>query len=304
MNRRAVVAALLGCSAAFVWACGLIVDHNVVQCRTNEDCDAKGGAFKRAICTDFVCRGALTCADGKPIPLETNNIAVNQRVKFVDLNQKPLPGVKVLVCPSPDNTCPDAPLRRYTTDEAGAIYAEVPSGFTGTFEVHETPPGYPPDFIKTIVYTRRFLTTSDSEDGDQAQATRLVSRFGVDFALQRASAPPTDPAKGLLFGAVFDCNGQPLAGAKVEMRGAPDGLEPGVTRFYSGTDSFPTPNAVETSPAGIFGLTNIELPTTGVRTIALRVVVRDAFDKEMQWASFEVPVQRDRLTTVGVRYSP
>lgn len=309
MNRRTLVAALLACSAAIGWACTGVVG-DVVQCKTTEDCEAKGGAFRGSRCVDTVCRGPLACADGTPLPQETATAAVTQRVKFVGIDTfLPIVGATVLVCPQTGNECPTTFLKSYKTDDAGYITADVPSGFKGTFEVHETPPalaGLPPDagFIKTILYTRRFLTVSDPPNSEPTQATRLLPRIAVDKALADANKPVTDPTKGLLFGAVFDCNQQPLGGARVEMDGVPGGIEPGVTRFYGGSDGFPSPNEQETSAAsGIFGLANIDLPT-GSRTVKVRVLVRDAAGQEIQWSKFEVVVKRDFLTTVGVRYSP
>ncbi|MBX3228867.1 MAG: hypothetical protein KIT84_41950 [Labilithrix sp.] len=303
--------AALGGVTLLVVACNAIIARDVVQCRTDKDCQTRADPnFEGSACVDDVCMDPLWCASGQvTIPQQDGSRYVRTRVRFFDIAAlEPVEGAEVLVCPDTDVDCStsepiDGPL---TTDAQGYVTADVPYAFRGTFYVDKMPASWDPavhkgEFIKTILHSRRFNTEDEPADLsiEAYQAARLATRGDLSTLLGDVNLPFVDD-KAIVFGAVYDCNDRPLPGAKVEgepVDATPTATDAGpdrpITPFYD-VNGTPTLGEKATGSSGIFGFF---FAPRGQFAVKVRY-------GQFEWADARVVLVAGKLTTLGVRYSP
>src|SRR5262249_33823642 len=96
-------------------ACQLVASSDVVQCKSDQDCAARGGSFAGSICQRNVCIGPLECVGSVVWSPQDNSETVRSNMLLVNILNQPLAGVKVRVCEELDTSC-TTPLATFQTD--------------------------------------------------------------------------------------------------------------------------------------------------------------------------------------------
>lgn len=161
LRRGALVVAAISLLAS---ACSRLVDSDVVQCSSTQDCIQRGGAFSDSECVDHFCQpvtsvecsisqdctqrgdkfagfvcvdnvcqapGPWTCLDNVVWPAATPG-NVTATMNFTDIiSTAPVAGIAFQVCHKLDTTCASPIVRDLISDSAGRAAFTVPSGFDG-----------------------------------------------------------------------------------------------------------------------------------------------------------------------------
>ncbi|MBX3189313.1 MAG: hypothetical protein KF819_19975 [Labilithrix sp.] len=239
-----------------VASCQAVVDGDVVQCKADGDCAARGGAFAGSACVDAVCIDAARACFGKVTwGAEDTRERRRSRIRFVDLWERNVEGLEVLVCATRDEYC-TSPESKVLTDAKGQADVQVPKNFRGTFQVHTFP-----ERLAAQDYMKMKVLLFPPQDRDEpldvdiptTQAVHLVPRAALREQL--AARAPLDPEAGHLFGAATNCDQTPARGVTVTLRSDAGGKPP--IQFYFNENNTVSTTATETFALGQFGIANV-----------------------------------------------
>jgi hypothetical protein len=116
-------------------ACSLTVESERVQCKSKEDCAARGPSFSDWVCKKSICEPNPTWACLTQPNEPSTSVTVTVEFKTVDLLKlTPIPGVRLTLCAKMDANCQQPIGSTYQSDQAGEIKVEMPKGFDGYFQ--------------------------------------------------------------------------------------------------------------------------------------------------------------------------
>ena len=238
-------------AAAVLAGCQLFTD-DVVQCKTNEDCESRGGEFAGSVCQDNVCTGSTACRGKIVWEAEDTSRKVHTHVRFVNSAEKPVAGVKAVLCAKLDPNC-ERPSEPTISDADGYALVEVPFAFRGQIRVNEPPPGFDETFMKTGLVTYPPVVKDETKETvvPSYAAVRLFSRTELDLLLALRGLK-TEPGKSHVFGEVVDCNARPLRGATIDAVPA----DPDRVLFLGDDSDTPSPTQKVTAGSAIFTFFN------------------------------------------------
>ncbi len=240
LRARCAWVLLLGSSLA---ACGCSVavgGLDEVQCKTDADCEARGGEFAGSVCLDDVCTAKEIdpkwgCI-GNVEPLQSGGMDTLKSI-FLDLiTNEAAQGISVKLCNKYDTPC-SAPLATPTPEADGSVTVTIPSDVEAYLEVTG------PDYYPLIAFL--------DHDVQAENPVVFVIPSGVAAALADNAGVTIDDTKGILLLRTADCTGSATAGASVSI--FPSDKE---TRFYTIQNSV-TPDATKTDSAGNAGFVNV-----------------------------------------------
>ncbi|MFO0586961.1 MAG: hypothetical protein U0441_05455 [Polyangiaceae bacterium] len=238
---------ILGCSWASSGCSVALGDLDEVQCKTDEDCTARGGEFADSVCKDGLCTEKPVdpkwgCIGHVPAPTAGHTDTLT--VKLTDLiNPAPPTNLTLRLCNKYDVTCA-APLGTPKMDADGNVTVMLPSDIEAYLEITS------PDYESTIA----FLDHTVQNDNSSVQ---LVPA-GLAKTLAQNAGVQVDDTKGIVLLRTADCTGGATAGASVTL--FPSDME---TRFYTIQNAV-TADATQTDLAGNAGFVNV---TPGTVTI-------------------------------------
>ncbi len=282
MHRRtlAISLAISLLSANAVVACSLLYPADAEPCAVDGDCARRGAAFAGFTCAANLCVApsdatvdAGTDADagedpfacGKLPPVNSDPTKpVDLGMTFIDFSGgQAAQGIEARICANTDPTCasprtksgnPPSTLDAGVNDAGvgggtgwffptadGLVQASVETGFEGFFEVRGG------GFVPTIRYISPPLRKS-STDGLQI----MLRGSDVSLLTILATGRSYDPAKGLVFTVVSDCNGNALPNIKFTASVS----DPEMVGFYIYNTS-PTTSETKTEASGRGGYVNV-----------------------------------------------
>lgn len=271
-------------------SCQLFTDSDVVQCKTDKDCQSRGGAFAGSVCRDQVCAGPTACRDHVSWEAEDPSRPLHTHVLFVDFSQKPVVGAKAVVCAQLDPNC-DHPSAPFVTGPDGYALIEIPRAFRGQILVKEPPPGFDETYLPTALITYPPVVVDETVNTPVPSyaAVRLLTRSQLDLLLGLLGKK-TEPGKAVILGAVYDCNYQPLR--EVSINATPD--DPN-RLFFLGDDSDVLTNTRKTTAgSAIFAYLNV---TPGIVEV-------EATYQNQRWSKLQVVTRPDVITTFEMPPSP
>lgn len=216
-----VAAMWLGCSA-----CSVLIDSEPQQCKIDDDCTERGGAFARTECVDGYCTAVErtelpsqpeqpTCKDDgdcdaseaciekkcqsrwaciEKASTQTDKKAIEVSLPVATSFGDPMPGVVGKVCRSIDPSC-SSPVAEVTSDETGVFHITVPGDFTGYMDVVVEP------FFPMLYYFPTPLTSGASLPPLNLTPAELV------YGLGAAVGAVPDPERGHVLLSVISCLG-------------------------------------------------------------------------------------------------
>lgn len=213
-----------------------------VQCKTDADCEARGGDFAGAVCLDDVCVEKPEEQDpkwgcvGNVEPPDTTGMNT-LTTQLLDLISNDVPaGMTVKLCNKYDTPC-SAPLDTPVPDQDGFVTVTLPAEVDAYLEVTA------PDYFQTLAFLDHVVQSDNA-------VVLVVPTVAAQFIAKDAGVT-IDPTKGIILARTADCTGGPTAGASVSL--FPSDME---TRFYT-INSSVTPDAVQTDTAGNAGFVNV-----------------------------------------------
>ena len=236
-------------ASLFFASCSLTVDSDRVQCRTNADCAARGGAFAEAICADSVCtvNPAWACLSGGTPSVSTQEPPYKLTVMLRDLvDQTPYKGsAQVKLCRKLDVGCA-APLATVTSggDGSATFFVDM-KGFAGYVDVQ----------ADGVVPTLFFLNPIDRDTTLPVSLATPMANQLLLFSLGRQASP----GHGNIVISTLDCTGTPAAGVSYS---TPNG-DAATSSFYTVSD-LPVPAATATDAGGYGGLVNVPIGSVTV----------------------------------------
>lgn len=224
--------------------CTLSVDADREQCKTNNDCQKRGSAFKGSVCQNSVCvvPEAWSCLF-TPEAVESNESdgPFTVKIPLVSvLTQKPVPDVTARICAKIDAECLSPLGKEVISDAKGVLTLEVDAGFDGFITLTHVDFG-------TSLYFFNPAVTKDQE----ISAVRLASSEIAAMLMQQVGAT-YDPARGSIVLTADDCQGLPGDGISYSANQSDDRL----TAFYS-MDGLPTTQTNATDPSGYGGFIDV-----------------------------------------------
>lgn len=274
----------------FLASCQIFTDSDVVQCRTDADCESRGGLFKGSVCKDLTCAGPTACRDHVTWEAEDTSRPLHTHVLFVDFGLKPVVGAKAIVCAQLDPSC-DRPSAPFVTDERGYALIEIPRAFRGQIRVQERPPGFDETYLPTSLVTFPPVVVDETlaTEVPSYAAVRLLTRAQLDLLLALVGKK-TEPGKAVVLGAVYDCNLKPLRDATVSASPADSNR-----LFFLGDDSDVLTNTRKTTAgSAIFAFLNV---TPGLVEV-------EATYQNTRWSKVQVVTSPDVITTFEMPPSP
>lgn len=229
--------------AGLALSCSLSVDAGREQCRTDGDCQRRGGVFSASVCVDSVCsvperwaclpEGIASTSMGRgPFTVHVPLVSV--------LTQKPVADVTAQVCAKIDSAC-IAPLgEAVKSDELGILTLNIEADFDGFLKLEH------PDF-GTSLY---FFNPSVTRDVD-FPAVRLASTEMVAMLMQQIGTT-YDPSRGAVVLTASDCLGDSASGVGYSENKSDDRIK----AFYS-ADGLPTTLSHATDASGYGGFIDV-----------------------------------------------
>lgn len=262
--------------AVVLAGCQIFVPTDAVQCKTDPDCNARGGDFTSTVCVDQLCVAAGDRCLGKvPDAIEDRSKPLHSRLRFANLGGTGLAGVPVLVCAGLDEACNSPVGAPVVTDADGYAFLTVWKNFRGTFQVKNPPPvpkdpNNPDDqYFKLKIHALGAFETDDKPDRviSPDASVRLLTRS--IFELQLGKATAIDPKAGQVIAMAANCDVKARAGVRVTLKDARSGAP---ILFYFTDDGLASTTATETATKGLFGIANVpegpivleaDIPSTG-----------------------------------------
>ena len=219
---------------SFLFAsCSLTVDADRVQCRTNADCAARGGAFAGAICVDSLCQvdPAWACLSTGTPAASTQEPPYKLIVQVRGVvDQAPKVGAQVKLCRKLDVDCA-SPIATGVSDNGGTVNFSVDmKGFTGYVHVQSD------GFVPSLFF---FNPPIDRDTTTPVSLASTLENQGLLFTLGRQPSP----GHGNIVISSRDCTGVPAAGVSYSSPNA-DAM---TSTFYTVAD-LPTGAATATAP--------------------------------------------------------
>lgn len=247
-------------------SCQAIVSSNVVQCRKDGDCAARGPSFAGMRCESELCRIPGTTSDAGveagPVdpkwgclgnvpawPKQSTSEKVGYSVRFKRLLGGTLANLHVLACASVDPNC-TAPVAEVDTDANGDGVLQLPRHFRGYLHAPSPPTSFP-DMAPALlaIYPPPAVDLPAPQPG--AEPT-LLSIAELNYLLSQVKSA-ADPNLGHILGLAVDCTGATTAG--VSARASVKDVKT-VQYYYDGND-IPTLTGQETDSTGHVGFLNI-----------------------------------------------
>ena len=268
--------AFVAAAALLAAACSFLLDTSGDQCKTDQDCENRGGGFAGMRCENRVCvageAGVDASGDAGPWgclgdvtlpPPGTGNVQVT--MPLVDLStQTPVTAadVNAVVCAKIDVNC-GSPLAITQPDANGLLHLTIASGFDGFVFITPVLPdagapdagegGVPDVFVPSIVFFNPPIVM------DTTYTTIVMVRASELGNIAAVEGTAIDPSLGAVFMETVDCNVQPAAGVGVTL----DQTTSTTQGFYF-KGGLPALNAPSTDVTGYAGFVNVPL---GTRTV-------------------------------------
>jgi hypothetical protein len=246
---RAVIARgiLLGSSLAGGGCSVALGGLDEAQCKTDADCEARGGEFAGSVCLDGVCAAKEVdpkwgCI-GHVEPLQSGKMDTLKTIFLDLLTNEPAKGITVKLCNKYDTPC-NAPLGMPTPAADGSVTVTIPSDVEAYLDVTG------PDYIPSLAFLDHTVETENP-------IVYLIPS-GVAGALAQNAGVVLDDTKAILLLRTADCTGKATAGASVAI--FPTDKE---TRFYTIQNAV-TADATKTDTAGNAGFVNVSPGTVTV----------------------------------------
>lgn len=265
-----IVASLILGATVVGAGCQAVIDADVVQCDTASDCDARGGDFAGRDCVEHVCRRRIVdagsgeaeagpvdpivgCAGAVTWSAQDLSRKVRIRRRFIKLiGEAPIVDLHVLACSSVDPEC-TSPYAEGRTDAKGDVILDVPFAFRGYLHMPEAPSTFS-DMMPHLyaIYPPPEKDTDLSVEPRTGTSPILVSLGELNILLAQVGAS-VDPALGHLSAQVYDCLGNPLAGANVRS----NTRDPKTIQYYYSGNNTPSLTAEATNETGVTGMLNL-----------------------------------------------
>jgi len=235
---------------ALLTDCTLAVDADRVQCRTNDDCTSRGGAFTNANCVDSLCEAnpAWACLSTPAAPSPQTppyRIAVSIR----DLvSAAPVPGAQVNLCRKLDVDCATPVSTAVSDSDGGVTFSVSTAAFAGYLAVQA---------VGTVPALYFFNPDIDRDQAVSISVAAPAAYVGLLLQLERQPSP----GHGNVVISALDCTGAPAAGVSYSTLDGDDMTSP----FYT-LKGLPTLTAKATDAVGYGGLINVPAGTATVTT--------------------------------------
>lgn len=249
--RRLIPDLVLGILAIVVASgCSALVQSDRVQCSTDGDCAARGGAFANSVCVSQLCQapGPWDCL-GKVVWPTPSSGTVTVVLNLTDIiTSQPVADVGTRVCRKLDPVCAEPLLTDIVSDAQGRAIMILPQGFDGYVELTAkgTMPGiyffYPP------------LTS----DRDVQPIPLLQANALTTFAALAGANVMAD--RGHVMARAYNCLGQTAEGVSFSSAEGDSATTP----FYM-IKNVPSTKQSETDSSGQGGLLNLR-PGTATLT--------------------------------------
>ncbi len=293
-------------------ACSIIIDSNVVQCRTDRDCVDRG--FPTSVCSANLCGappsvvtdGGSTadapaldpkwsCLGSVKTEPENSAEPTLSRYRLSGFSSRTgLSGVVVKACNTRDISC-SAPLTTTTTDESGYANQNVPKFFAGYYEVAPLTPdggGGGLSLLGTLIYPGTLTKASlPDEVATDDQSFPVLTAPELDLVGSVLETKPEPQLGHVLFGAV-DCEGNPASGVSATL----SVRDRKTVSFYNDDTGTPTSTLRETKARGEAGFFNVP---TNLVTIEARV---ESIGKRL--GTFTVLVRPAQVTIIAIQATP
>ena len=221
-------------------ACSLTVESDRVQCKTDNDCSARGAAYAGYVCSNSLCEPDPTwaCLDQKnsdATPTGTVHVVLTTEDL---LSKKPIQGVSLTLCAKLDANC-QLPIAQYQSDPNGQIDVEMPAGFDGYFQTEGSG-----------LYPMLFFPPSTRSQRAPGTLPMIANSF---FATMFSGVGgPVGADRTVVMTTALDCLGQPAAGLTLASAQADDR-----TVGYVIQGGLPSRTAATTDDSGAGGFVNI-----------------------------------------------
>lgn len=205
--------------------CQFLVDAEITQCRTDDDCQGFDGApvcGPAGVCVAAEQQGDGDASDdprwaclGEPPLTEFDPGTVEVRFSVLNYGSFTVPeGATVKVCNVFDVPCAEPLQEGIPLDEDGFATVEVPIGFSGYFEVAG------PTIVDSLLYRNRPFLTDEEFEGP------AVVSPAVQNALAMGGGEDIDPDQGVIIIDVKDCDGNASAGVQFGQEGTASNEHP------------------------------------------------------------------------------
>ena len=234
----------------------MIVDSSREQCSTDRDCQKRGGAFARTLCSHSVCVSdpVWGCVGSVVWPSQTPGSSpekVTARLTLSNLLSKDLvKGATARVCGKLDPKCDRPTQTDLLSDEEGVLTVQLDKYFDGYLEIKY------PQMADTMYY---FNPPVESER--VVPFLPLVPFEALDvFGNLLGMLPLLD--RGTIIGLSYDCQGNGAEGIQLS---SDDGDEN--TKSFYMVAGYPSLDVTKTDKSGQGGIANVP---AGSRFISAR----------------------------------
>jgi hypothetical protein len=238
---------------ASIVGCQLFAANDAVQCRSDDDCHARGGDFIDTVCKDEVCATPGACYGNVVWKTADQLTKLRRKIRFLNSRLLPVPGAEVRVCEAFDPEC-NSPLATPTTDANGIVELPVYVGFRGSMQVRTAPPGFEGNFFPLVAYLYPPPEADELDEPTSEQSARITTRSEVDAVFEFGGITRL-PGAGLLYVAVVDCNGKLARGVGITISDAGPSARP----YYLDDTGLPSSTLTETSKQGVFTMVNLSV---------------------------------------------
>lgn len=253
MSRAGKRRGTIGVLALALFGCQLVLPSAETQCKSDGDCDARGGEFASTVCVEQVCVApGDRCIGTVKESVEDRLTTIHTRMRVVNIGGTPLAKVPILVCAVLDENCESPVGAPVLTDAAGYAYVTIWKNFRGSLQVKNPPAGA--DYLKLKIHFLGAIETDDKPDREIPPdgAVRLLTR--TIFNLQLGTTAMLDPNAGHIVAQASDCDQKPRAGVRVSSKFESEAGAP--LSFYFTEDQLISGTATETASRGLFGIVN------------------------------------------------
>jgi len=228
-------------------SCSVLVDANRVQCKTDDDCKARGASFAQSSCVNALCAGSSkwACLENPPASMGGAG-PFRVTMHFADLIKKtPVVGVRADLCRKLDVSCAD-PAVTATSDAMGNVsLSPVDAGFSGYVSLKGD----------TTIPTLYFLNPLVDRDQD-IPSLSLYSPPARQGLLSQLGG---DSARADVLLSAWDCQGKPASGIAFALTPP----MPGAIAYYL-SSGLPTHNSTMTDATGYGGFVSLPSGTVTI----------------------------------------
>lgn len=285
---RTYIAFTAGIVFAALMGCSFIYDFDQVQCKSTEDCTARGDGFESSQCVEQFCQDS--CADDDACPVDfacsskscvsrweclsndevSSSSRLNIMAMILSIQGTPMSDLEVKLCSNFDPQC-ESPSQRLRTDANGGLSFEIDPDFGGYLETNAE------GFFSQLNFIPKQL-----RDGMILTPITLTPREIIAGLAGVVGAEP-DPERGHIVLSVASCVGN-AAGVRIS---APRSDENSI--LYYVNDGFPTADLESTTKDGSGGFLNFR---TGNATVTLTTT------GNLELSQMSLTVRSDTLSVV------